>query len=495
MYYAVIKDARNLFANCKFVHSTYKTMKILYFTFACIIPFLSVSAQNRIGTGAVQSLYDMHCASCHGKDLKGGLGSSLLSGTYKKIGPELSFSDYIKAGNVEMGMPGFEALLDDSQIRSLEVYIDEMKQKENAAMRKVPQGEDGVYQAGGYQYRLEDWTTDVERPWSISFASNDSAFVTEKGGVLKFISPRGTKIISGLPEVWVHGQGGLLEVALHPDYTENGWVYLSFSASSGELNGRTVGITKVVRGRIKEYAWVDEETIFEVPLEFQSSAGTHFGSRFVFQDGYLFFGIGDRGAMNMAQDLSRPNGKIHRIHDDGRVPVDNPFVNTPKAYPTIWTYGNRNPQGLELNPWTGDIWESEHGPRGGDEINLIERGVNYGWPVITYGINYNGEPISGITEKAGMAQPEHYWTPSIAVCGIDFYEGDLFPDWTGDLFVGGLASQELHRLVIEDRKIISDEIILKDAGRVRDVASGPDGALYLVLNGPDKIVRLVPASR
>lgn len=469
-------------------------MKCFYSIALLLAPFLCVSAQNRIGTGAVQSLYEMHCANCHGKDLKGGLGTSLLAGDYKHIGPDLSFLEYVKAGNIEMGMPGYEALLNDLEIRSLEVYIDEMRQKANAALRNVPQDSDGVYQAAGYKYRVEEITSEVDAPWSIAFIAEDSALVTEKKGVLKFISSAGIQEITGLPEVWDRGQGGLLEVALHPDYASNGWVYLSYSASSGELNDKAEGMTKVVRGRIKDLAWVDESLIFEVPPGFHNGAGVHFGSRFVFKDGYLFFGIGDRGAMQQAQDLSRPNGKIHRIHDDGRIPKDNPFVNTPNAYPSIWTYGNRNPQGLELNPWTGDIWESEHGPRGGDEINLIEAGVNYGWPVITYGINYNGKPISGITEKAGMAQPKHYWTPSIAVCGIDFYEGDLFPDWKGDLFVGGLASKELHRLVIKDRKVISDEIILKDVGRVRDVASGPDGALYLVLNGPDKIVRLVPAS-
>jgi glucose/arabinose dehydrogenase len=196
--------------------------------------------------------------------------------------------------------------------------------------------------------------------------------------------------------------------------------------------------------------------------------------------------------MEMAQDLSRPNGKIHRIYDDGRVPGDNPFRAIANAYPTIWTYGNRNPQGLDMHPVTGEIWESEHGPRGGDEINVIQAGDNYGWPVITYGINYNGKPITDVTTAPGMEQPKHYWTPSIAVCGIDFYEGDQFPEWKYDLFAGGLASQELHRLQIEGEQIVSDEIILKDVGRVRDVASGPDGYLYVVLNGPDRIVRLVP---
>jgi glucose/arabinose dehydrogenase len=213
----------------------------------------------------------------------------------------------------------------------------------------------------------------------------------------------------------------------------------------------------------------------------------------VFQDGYLFFAIGDRGRKANAQDLSLPNGKIHRIHDDGRVPEDNPFADREDAFPTIWTYGNRNPQGLDQHPQTGGIWESEHGPRGGEEINLIERGNNYGWPVITHGMNYDGTPITEKTAMEGMEQPKLHWTPSIAVCGIDFYEGDIFPDWKNDLFAGGLASEELHRLEIEEGEVVKSSVVMKGAGRVRDVASGPDGYLYLVLNGPDRIVRLVPA--
>ncbi|MGE9292617.1 MAG: PQQ-dependent sugar dehydrogenase, partial [Puniceicoccales bacterium] len=222
-------------------------------------------------------------------------------------------------------------------------------------------------------------------------------------------------------------------------------------------------------------------------------SGAHFGTRFVFKDGYLFFSMGDRGKQNMAQDVTRPNGKIHRIHDDGRIPEDNPFVDKPDAWPTIWTYGNRNPQGLDAHPITGALWETEHGPRGGDEVNLIRKGINYGWPVITYGMNYSGTPITDKTHAPGMEQPKHYWVPSIAVCGIDFYEGELFPNWKNNLFAGGLASNELHRIVInDDNEVVKDEIVLKGLGRIRDVASAPDGSLMLLLNGPDKIVKLVP---
>jgi glucose/arabinose dehydrogenase len=218
----------------------------------------------------------------------------------------------------------------------------------------------------------------------------------------------------------------------------------------------------------------------------------HFGCRLVFDKGYLFFSIGERGHMQDAQDITRPNGKVHRIFDDGRIPPDNPFFSQKNAFPTIWSYGNRNAQGLDRHPDTGDLWETEHGPRGGDELNLIQKGRNYGWPVITYGMNYDGTPITGITHRQGMEQPVIHWTPSIAVCGIDFYEGDKFPKWKHNLFVTALAQEELRRVVISERKVTEQEVVFKNIGRVRDVASGPDGFLYVILNKPDKIIRLEP---
>jgi glucose/arabinose dehydrogenase len=290
----------------------------------------------------------------------------------------------------------------------------------------------------------------------------------------------------------------LLEVAPHPDYEENGWIYLSYSEHTGARErGRDAGMTKVVRGRITGGRWSDQQTLFQVDETHHTSSGAHFGSRFVFDDGYLFFGIGDRGRMQRSQDLGRPNGKIYRIHDDGRVPADNPFVGQGDALPEIWSYGHRNPQGLDRDPLTGLLWESEHGPRGGDEINVIEKGKNYGWPAITYGMNYNGSPITDETHRDGMEQPKLFWVPSIAVAGIEFYEGDAFPLWKGKLLVGGMASEELHLLTIGEAEVTTDEIILKGRGRVRDVASGPDGYIYLLLTdgSPRKgrVVRMVPA--
>lgn len=255
-----------------------------------------------------------------------------------------------------------------------------------------------------------------------------------------------------------------------------------------------MSLTKIVRGRIEDGKWIEEETIYQGPIEhYRKAGGYHFGSRIAFDgNGHLFFSIGDRGAQNQAQDLTLPNGKVHRVFDDGRIPSDNPFLGQPDAVPSIWSYGHRNPQGLDFDPRDDSLWSTEHGPRGGDELNLVRPDLNYGWPVITYGMNYNGTPITSETSREDMEQTALHWTPSIAVCGIDFYESQVFPEWTGNLLVTGLAHRSLRRIVIEDQKVTHQEIILQDTVRFRDVGTGPNGLIYAAINGPDKIVRLVP---
>jgi glucose/arabinose dehydrogenase len=252
-------------------------------------------------------------------------------------------------------------------------------------------------------------------------------------------------------------------------------------------------MTAVVRGRIRDGRWVDQQTLFQAPSALYRKGRVHFGSRFVFDGkGYLFFPIGERGHQDDAQDLTRPNGKVHRIHDDGRIPEDNPFVARTDAFPSIWSYGHRNPQGLAQHPLTGELYDAEHGPRGGDELNLVLKGRNYGWPVITYGMNYDGTPITNLTAKEGMEQPVVHWTPSLAVCAIDFYVGDPFPGWRHDLFLSSLAAEELRRLEVEEGRVVHQEVLFKGIGRVRDVVVGPDGYVYVSLE-PGRIARLVPA--
>ena len=259
------------------------------------------------------------------------------------------------------------------------------------------------------------------------------------------------------------------------------------------------GRLRMIRGRIKSGAWVDEENIFQAPESESTSRGVHFGNRMDFgPDGMLYFTIGDRGSRpdpsNFAQKLDNAAGKCHRIHDERRIPDDNPFAGQAGAMASIWTYGNRNIQGLRFHPTTGLLWSTEHGPRGGDEVNILRKGQNYGWPVVTYGINYNGTPISDKAEAPGMEPPVLQWTPSIAVAGIDFYFGDQFPKWKGNLFATALAHQKLVRMEIEDNKITHQEILMERTGRMRDVLAASDGSLLVVYDNPGKIVRMVPAT-
>ncbi len=474
--------------------------RFAFLAFTLLFAWPQLHAQNRIGTGAVEEIYLANCASCHGQRLEGGVGSSLINGQWKHGGSDAEIAASIRDGFPEQGMVAWRDTLDEAQIRALVVYIKEktaLAARAGGAAAARPSTA-GVFETADHRFTLEKVGEADGILWSMDFMPDGAIIATQRDGLL-WLFRHGERIgpISGTPAVWQNGQGGLLEVALHPNYKDNGWIYLSYSESTGAKdNGREAGMTAVIRGRIRDGRWVDQETLFSAAPEFHSSAGAHFGSRFVFEDGYLFFGIGDRGRMEQAQMLDRPNGKIHRIHDDGRVPVDNPFRDTPGALPTIWSYGHRNPQGLALRPGTSELWEAEHGPRGGDEVNRVLPGRNYGWPDITYGINYNGRPITDKTEQEGMEQPAHFWVPSIAVCGIDFYEGDSFPAWRGNLFASGLASEELRRLRLDGDRIVEDEIVFKGLGRIRDVVSGPDGLLYVSLNRGEPrrgaIYRLVP---
>jgi glucose/arabinose dehydrogenase len=467
-------------------------------TIALALP-LGAAAQNRIGSGDVDDIYEKNCAGCHGRDLAGGSGSSLVDDEWKYGASDEAIAASIRDGVPDMDMPAWGEALDEKQIRSLVIYLREKRaEKDTEQVRRSLAGDGGVFTAAGHRYTLEEVGRGEDTLWSIAFLPGGGMLVTQRDGVLWHFADGERRRVEGTPDVWQRGQGGLLEVAIHPDFAENGWVYLSYSENTGaEENDREAGMTAVARGRIVDGRWTDGQKLFSVAAEHHTSSGAHFGSRFVFDDGYLFFGIGDRGRTDRAQELGRPNGKIFRIHDDGRIPADNPFVDVAGALPAIWSYGHRNPQGMDREPATGLLWESEHGPRGGDEINVIERGRNYGWPVITHGMNYNGTPITDETHREGMEQPQLHWTPSIAVAGIDFYEGDAFPSWTGKLLAGGMASEELHLLTVADGRVVADEIVLKDQGRIRDVASGPDGLIYLLVNDGDpragRIVRMAPA--
>jgi aldose sugar dehydrogenase len=409
-------------------------------------------------------------------------------------GDDAALAATIKNGRIPNGMPAFGGLLTDEEIRGLVVYIRETSGKARAAgtTYAAPQP-NVVVQSEKHTFKLETVVEGVNTPWGVDFLPDGRMLIAEKGGALRIADANGVlapEPVQGVPAVWSKGQGGLLDVAVHPAYATNGWIYLSYS-DPGENDS---AMTAVIRARLKGNALVDVQTLFKSPAPLYRTANVHFGSRFVFDGkGHVFFSIGDRGAMQDAQDVTRPNGKVHRINEDGSIPKDNPFVNQADAVKSIWSYGHRNPQGLAQHPTTGVLYDVEHGPRGGDELNLVEKGKNYGWPVITYGMNYNGTPMTDKTEAPGMEQPLTYWVPSIAVSSIDFYTGSKFPEWKGHLFLGSLAAQELRRLEISGGTV-KQEVLFKNVGRLRDVITGPDGAIYIAFNQPDRIARLVPAS-
>ena len=468
-----------------------------------MLMILAASGTLAFGQNKVEEIYGNYCASCHGAKFEGGVGGSLVDGQWKHGSSDSEIFKSIAKGNPQLGMSPWEGTLTNEQIRAMVVYLREQERKTAVQGMNFPKpSPDTVTKTELHDYKIETIVeSGLEIPWAIAFLPDGSKLVTERPGRLRVIGKDGklaSEPVKNTPEVIHHGQGGLMEVAIHPDYEKNGWVYLGFAdgtleKAEGKKDKANV-ITAVVRGKIKDGVWSDQEWIYRADPKFRSGAGVHFGTRFVFDKGYIYFVVGERGGMMEAQDVTRPNGKIFRLHDDGRVPEDNPFVKTPDAIPGIWSYGHRNPQGLAMDPRDGALYNTEHGPRGGDELNLVQPGKNYGWPVITYGMNYNGTPITGITEKEGMEQPVIYWVPSIAACGLDFYTGDKFPKWKNDLFAGGLAAKEVRRLTLKDKKVVSQEIVMKDIGRVRDVAAGPDGFIYVLLNGPDRIVRLIPAN-
>lgn len=340
-------------------------------------------------------------------------------------------------------------------------------------------------------FRVTEVAAGLEHPWGMAFLPDGRILVTERPGRLRVIreGQLQSEPVTGLPEIAPRGQGGLLDVALHPRFSDNRLVYLSYSAA-GEGG---VG-TEVARGRLVGNRLDDLQVLFRMMPK--SGTGRHFGSRLVFDgQGYLYITLGDRGERRRAQQPDDHAGSVIRLHADGRVPENNPFAGRPGWRPEKYTLGHRNMQGAALHPRTGLLWTHEHGPQGGDEVNVIRPGRNYGWPVITYGANYgSGSPIGEGTHKSGMEQPLYYWVPSIAPSGMAFYTGDAFPAWRGDLFVGALKDQMLVRLELDGERVVDEERLLKNAyGRIRDVAQGTDGLLYLLTDEADgQLLRLEP---
>ncbi len=360
-----------------------------------------------------------------------------------------------------------------------------------------------VLRSALHDFRVVTVADGLVNPWSIAFLPGGDLLVSERPGRLRIVRDGNLlpDFVAGLPPVFAEGQGGLLDVVLHPEFTSSRLLYISYSKPDSTGKAAT---TAVVRGRFEHDRLTDVQELFVAA----SKGRGHYGSRLAFdRNGYLFFTVGDRQVPSTgdlekhpAQDLSNHHGTTIRLHDDGRVPDDNPFVGQANARPEIWSYGHRNAQGLAFHPDTGELWLTEHGPQGGDELNLIREGANYGWPVIGFGVNYRtGSAIHEGTHREGMEAPVHVWVPSIGTSGLLIYSGDKFPEWRGSFFAGGMSYQQVSRLAKQDGRVVRHETIAHDLGRVRDVRQGPDGFIYLALEDRDgaatSIVRLEPVAR
>ena len=469
--------------------------------------------------------YELHCASCHGDQLQGidGLGNSLLTDDTKRRQSVADISKIIAAGmpapDGSPGMPGFQDNLTAEEIRGLAIYIAERRVDrlftdfKTDSPVSIPTE---VVESDKHAFRVERVTDQLDPlPFSLQPLPDGQLLVTEKERGVRIVQADGSvsELVAGTPKAYddsfelilVWGHGWLLDIALHPQYDENGWIYLHHTQRCESCWLIPRSFNRVVRGRLRDGQWVDEEVIWDPgPEHYSFIPDVGAGGRLAFDDrGYLYISVGIKGRSNFdgVQDLAKPIGKIHRVHDDGRIPVDNPFAEDPTAYPTIWTYGHRSPQGLEYNRRTGTLWSTEMGPRGGDELNLLLPGRNYGWPLYSMGLDYDGTQIEYAEwldiqfDLNDIEQPVVDFTPAPAVSSFIFYEGDQFPQWRGDALVTSLKGSELYRVELDEQnRLISYEVLLRQLARIRDIETGPDGNIYLLLEhkAGGQIVRLVP---
>jgi glucose/arabinose dehydrogenase len=446
--------------------------------------------------------YATYCAGCHGSSLSGGRAPTLLDDEWRFGGTDEDLRQSLNEGRPGTEMPPFKGVLNETEIADMIRYVRALavRARTSAARAQRPAGQ--IVASEHHAFKLDVVTEGLTSPWAMAFLPDGRLLVTERSGALRTIE-NGVlqpKAIEGTPAVWTQQDGGLFDVEVDPAYVRNGWIYLSYAEAGPNESSMTV----IVRGRIEQGRWIDQQVLYRAPESGYWASNTHYGSRFIFdRQGHLYYAIGDRGREADAQDLSTPTGKVHRINADGSAPRDNPFAGRAGAQPSIWSYGHRNPQGFAFHPVTGKLWEAEHGPTGGDEVNRIEPGHNYGWPLVHFGVPPKAAPPS-TSESASAATldpPVVHWTPSIAPSGIAFYTGDRFPKWRNHLFVTGLGGEALRRLETDGDRVVQQEIILSGYGRVRDVVTGPDGYLYVALNvpgvrlsdtTPGLIVRLVP---
>jgi len=456
-------------------------------------------------------IYNTTCAACHGTSASAGPSArALFSNDY--LG---SHTDAQIVQALTDGVPGtsnhkFTTLFFPDEIAQMPALIRIRAGIVNRKVGPIPDITGKVFNSQKASFKVETLVKGLNQPWGMAFLPDGRMVFTERSGQLRFMDKSGNASapVKGTPAVFERQDGGMLDVAVPPDFAKTGWIYISYSTVApgyqiqpGDEQAPNMApptMTWVVRGKVNaNNEWVDQQVLFNPPADSYRVSADHYGSRFLFDGkGHFFWSMGERHDMQMSQNLASPLGKIHRLNLDGSVPKDNPFVHTPGALGSIWTFGHRNPEGLSIDPATGIFWETEHGPVGGDEVNIIEPGKNYGWGMATFGI----EPGIGRLHATGVTDPITYYNPSIGPSGITFYTGNKFPAWKGNLFITGMVGQKLIRMDIQGRQIASQETLIADYGRVRDVKVGPDGLIYVLLqnmNGDAKggsIIRLVPAN-
>ncbi|MEE3327128.1 MAG: PQQ-dependent sugar dehydrogenase [Myxococcota bacterium] len=472
----------------------------------------------------IGNLYQEQCEVCHGKSLEGTAQGPALRGQASQSGPDMDeLTRLITEGNPTKGMPAWQDTLPPAQIRSLALYILEKsarpRSENDYGLGPLPTIPETPISSEEHDFRFKTRAEDILHPYAIAVLPNGNILLTERTQGLRVLSDSSplSPPIQGTPRVYTDGVirgytytglGWLLDVAVHPEYAENGWIYLSSGDRCSDCNalsrstGEPVSMVALVRGRIQDGKWIDQEDLWKADTA-SYTGGTELalGARIAFDDqGYVYLTIGAKGDYERAQNLRWPDGKILRLHDDGRIPKDNPFREISGALPEIWTLGHRNPQGLEFDSQESLLWSSEHGPRGGDEGNVILGGRNYGWPRVSLGMEYDGSPIGqgkphGLDPKT-LEGPRIDWTPSLGVSGIDFHSGEAFPKWNHQLLVGTLSRNEVHRVVIQDGEAIHSEVLIRDLGRIRDLAVGPKGHVYLLLEHGQgsRIVELLPVT-
>jgi glucose/arabinose dehydrogenase len=470
--------------------------------------------------------FNDQCGSCHGEDLRGTpLGKPLVGVELLRGDSVKEIAQSIASGAPDKGMPAWSETLDEKQIWNLALYVAEQRQGTTILDKRadipltVPTGR---IASEKHAFRIEPVAEGLDpMPFSIALLPDGRILLAERMRGLFIIGADGKKSvpIRNTPPVYddssvflgqVMGLGWMLDVALHPQHPKNGWVYIHHTDRCTDCNAlsrktkRPVSMNRIIRGRIRDGEWVDEQIIWQADKEtYTDTSDLTAGGRLAFDDrNNLYFTVGMKAPLEFMgiQNLDQPYGKVHRVRDDGQIPADNPFVNTPGALKSIWTYGHRSTQGLEWNPWTREMWSTEMGPRGGDELNHLQPGRNYGWPLFTSGVNYDGRPVDvgrtlGITLDAKDAEfPVVDMTPAQAISSFVFYDGKAFPAWQGNIIVGTLRATDLLRMEVVDNKVVHTEMLLKDLARFRDIEVGPQGEIYILLENAagSRIVRLVP---